>query len=352
MPPERHELGDTRRRRVTYTLTAVSRFQEFFDPALLTSDPKAFSLEGPPVAVDVPSSARPPAPDVEGVVPAFAWQRTGAPPGWTEWTSARKGGLLRIELGPGWFASGEGEELAILLATEEFPARGLWAFLSATGRDPVHATADTARWLSASDVVAPGATEVWLEEAQAKLLVLPLTPCAYGCGRRAMVRRRGPRSAGRRLLPAVRRACPGALSAREPRPGRAVAGRAHRHDPAGAGALAAPPPRPAAIVASLSGVGPSEVPNRVEAWIERWSGPGAPSTELTDLGGAGVVSWTRVAGATATGTLGADLTVPLPGGGGAPQRIVVRETEDVPAVHRSPAHSAVSSVASLCSWRP
>ncbi len=330
LPPERHEFGDTRRRRVTYTLTAVSRFQEFFDPALLTSDPKAFSVEGPPVAVDVPSSARPPAPVVEGVVPAFVWQRTGAPPGWTEWTSARKGGLLRIELGPGWFASGEGEQLAILLATEEFPARGLWAFLSATGRDPVHATADTARWLSASDVAAPGATEVWLEEAQAKLLVLPLTPSHTD-------------AAG---APWFADADLGALAAGSYRPFVELA--LARYQPVSLDRVALSPAvrtdmiqlaparslhlrrGPAAIVASLTGVGPTEAPNRVEAWIERWSGPGAPSTELTDLGGAGAVSWTRVAGATATGALGADLTVPLPAGGAAPQRIVVRETEEVP----------------------
>ncbi len=32
LPPLRHEFGDTRRRTITYTVTALSRFRQFFDP--------------------------------------------------------------------------------------------------------------------------------------------------------------------------------------------------------------------------------------------------------------------------------------------------------------------------------
>jgi hypothetical protein len=112
LPPLRHELGDTRHRMITYSLSAISRYRDYFAPS---DDPAAFA--GPPFEqiVDVPSTARPPAPTVVSVTPAFRWQGTDLPPGWTDLTRTREGGIVRVELARPWLASGEDELLAVLV---------------------------------------------------------------------------------------------------------------------------------------------------------------------------------------------------------------------------------------------
>jgi hypothetical protein len=170
----RHQFGDTKRRVVTYTAVATSRFTAFFVTrrrmALAGTAPIAVDKAGfvpgsvtvsdtdgeyaeyrdylldlaggtiartkgshipdgatvavaylaPPVtrtsqspAVrDIPSSARPAAPAVLYAIPASAWseQRTA-----TQITSSRKGGTLRVYLDRPWFSSGEGELLGVVL---------------------------------------------------------------------------------------------------------------------------------------------------------------------------------------------------------------------------------------------
>jgi hypothetical protein len=170
----RHEFGDTKHRRVTYTAVATSEFTKFFvtrrqitlqsvtpitlDTAGLVpgsvevSDSDGEYAEGrdylldlsagtiqrsnpshladgatvmveylaqpvtrssqAPVVRDVPSSARPAAPTVLYAVPTFAWsaQRTA-----TQVTSARKGGGLRVYLDRPWWSSGDGELLGAVL---------------------------------------------------------------------------------------------------------------------------------------------------------------------------------------------------------------------------------------------
>ncbi len=56
--------------------------------------------------VEVPSSARPPAPHLLYAVPLFGWER--AEEGRTR-TARRRGGGLRLFLARPWFASGDGE---------------------------------------------------------------------------------------------------------------------------------------------------------------------------------------------------------------------------------------------------
>ena len=105
----RHLLNDTKHHVVTYTATASSRYREYFDPDL---DPSAFTRTSEPVVVDVPSSARPLAPDVVYVVPTFGWERQ------TDTNlkrSVRYGGGLRVYLNRPWFSSGEGELLGVAL---------------------------------------------------------------------------------------------------------------------------------------------------------------------------------------------------------------------------------------------
>lgn len=122
----RHEFGDTKHRKITYRLTATSRYREFFpdsittDPANLIAEPAYDKL------VFIPSSAQPPAPEISHIVPTFGWKVDGATPRVTK--STRRGGGLRIYLGKTWYASGSGEQLAIV----EGPNLSRWGF------DPIH----------------------------------------------------------------------------------------------------------------------------------------------------------------------------------------------------------------------
>lgn len=107
----RHELGDTRHRRVAYDLVATSRFREHFLDAPAPLDltrRSAASLER-----DILSSARPAAPEIEYIVPTFAWTREEARDGLA---SRRRGQSLRVYLRRPWFSSGDGELLGVVLA--------------------------------------------------------------------------------------------------------------------------------------------------------------------------------------------------------------------------------------------
>lgn len=130
--PLRHEFGDTKHRRVTYTWTALSRFRDCF-PA---SDREAlFRTEGTIGPVVVESSARPVVPVVRSVAPAFVW------------TEERDGGLvvrrrlgnrLRVELATPWFTTGDGEQLAVLCAPAGgAPSAAVADLVTQAGRDPL-----------------------------------------------------------------------------------------------------------------------------------------------------------------------------------------------------------------------
>ncbi len=136
----RHEFMDTKHREVFYLPRATTRYREYFPPeiardvALTTSPaPEAFQVKEPGTRVTVLNSARPPAPVVRSVIPAFRWE--------TEQKEAttirtRHGGVLRVLLERPWFLSGAGEQLAVVLA----PASGdpvTATKISAWGSDPV-----------------------------------------------------------------------------------------------------------------------------------------------------------------------------------------------------------------------
>jgi hypothetical protein len=126
----RHEFGDTKHRRVTYTWTALSRFRDCF-PA---SDPETlFRNEGTIDRVLVESSARPVVPVVRSVTPAFVWQedRDGS-----VIVRRRLGHRLRVELATPWFSTGDGEQLAVLCA-DGTPAADVAQLVTQAGRDPL-----------------------------------------------------------------------------------------------------------------------------------------------------------------------------------------------------------------------
>ena len=131
-PTPRHEFGDTRHRRVRYRAVATSRFREYL-PEALTADPANVTRQSEPFTVEVPSCARPQAPQVVQVLPTFAWRR--GPVG-TGVVSTRRGGGLRVYLQPPWFTSGEGELLGMVL----WPGGNFspdQPFVTRWGRDPI-----------------------------------------------------------------------------------------------------------------------------------------------------------------------------------------------------------------------
>lgn len=147
--PLRHEFGDTRHRRIRYTVTAVSRFRSYFKEE---EDLEAFvartTLAEP---VNILSTARPPALVVLSTRPAFVWDEFIEVRGMTRTVQRRRaGGGLRIELERPWFQTGEGEQLAVLAARDVAPPQALWPFLTQVGRDPIWVTPLLNRWPTAA----------------------------------------------------------------------------------------------------------------------------------------------------------------------------------------------------------
>jgi hypothetical protein len=97
-----------------------------------------------PVVRPVPSSARPAAPDVAYVLPAFAWDTRPADPA-APYTSTRHGGYLRVYLRRPWWSSGDGEKLGVVLwrgptfstDPDNDPVEELRPFVTMWGLDPV-----------------------------------------------------------------------------------------------------------------------------------------------------------------------------------------------------------------------
>lgn len=93
-----------------------------------------------PIVLDIPSSTRPPAPVVHSVVPLFRWfDEAAADQPFARRRERRSG--LRVYLERPWFATGEGELLAVMMAAA--PSQATAAedveWVSQWGRDPVWA---------------------------------------------------------------------------------------------------------------------------------------------------------------------------------------------------------------------
>jgi hypothetical protein len=97
----------------------------------------------PPTMLNVPASARPAAPQVRYVIPAFGWSSAaGGSLTTPNLTSQRQGGGLRVYLDRPWYSSGDGEQLGVVLWTgandPDGTAKGLY---SEWGADPVWSSA-------------------------------------------------------------------------------------------------------------------------------------------------------------------------------------------------------------------
>jgi hypothetical protein len=87
-----------------------------------------------PKTLSVPSSARPPIPNVLYVVPTFAWSTPGSG------KSMRASGGLRVYMERPWFATGEGEMLGVVLwpgGGGSDPPDSLVPYVTDWGRDPL-----------------------------------------------------------------------------------------------------------------------------------------------------------------------------------------------------------------------
>lgn len=110
---QQHALGDTRYRRVTYTAVGTSRFREYFQDGTAATAGLKFDRIGGSIALDVLNSARPAAPEIEYIVPIFAWEDGKTAEGTFR---KRGGGGVRVYLRRNWWSSGDGELLGVLLA--------------------------------------------------------------------------------------------------------------------------------------------------------------------------------------------------------------------------------------------
>jgi hypothetical protein len=139
--PLLHDFGDTQHHLVHYQAVALSRFVEFY-PHSLTQDADNMVRRSRPVTLHVPSTAPPAPPDISYVVPTFRRNDSARNPraAGTERRAAQIGEGLRVYLNRGWFSSGRGERLALVVATPGTPDPAKQD-VSAWGMNPIRDSA-------------------------------------------------------------------------------------------------------------------------------------------------------------------------------------------------------------------
>ncbi len=211
--PAKHAFGDTKRHKVDYTIEGTTRYMEYFvqrgkikltgttavevaksgiatgsDVLKSLDDTKTFRRDqdytvtggkiartplseipdGATVNVaivalpvsrvsaaaitrDLPSTARPLPPKVSWIVPTFGWKESSSNLGRTK-SKTRSGGGLRVFLERGWYSSGVGEQLAVVLSNGGTPSDPrLLALLTQAGADPTVKTNAAQRFPAASE---------------------------------------------------------------------------------------------------------------------------------------------------------------------------------------------------------
>jgi len=328
-PATVHPFGDTRRRQVAYQPRAISRFGEYF-PA---GDPDHLVTAGEPVTLDVPSSARPPAPTIIRNTPGLRWEGDEPPPGWTDLTRVRRGGILRLELGPTWLHTGPGQQLAVLTSTTPYPIPAIRPFLSEAGRDPIRNTPAPRHFIAPADVAnaavvaptplaeAPGPVELavldpWYDAASdtwfADVDLGPVANSSHLPSVRLSVAAYQPLSA----LPELCLSSQVQTEIIQLLPDRQVTLTRRGH--VVTVVLTGPP-------ATCSDYSPT-----VRTWLEVWNGAGDPgNAEFTALNDAVAPAWTRVAGTMVDGAFDALLELHVPDPESANYRVVVCEFDHV-----------------------
>jgi hypothetical protein len=133
--PLRHEFKDTKHRMVRYRLKGTTRFREYF-PIELTHDDTAIARQGEEFLVNIPSSARPVAPQPLYILPTFRWEETVLPNHGV--IRRRRGNGLRVYLDRPWWSSGESERLGVVFKTGTIDQNGPYkSLVTQWGLDPV-----------------------------------------------------------------------------------------------------------------------------------------------------------------------------------------------------------------------
>ena len=164
----RHELGDTKHRRLKYSARAHSRFRDFF-----AKEDTGFDVVGELGIVSVPNSARPVPLSIRSVRPAFLWKEE-VPTGDEIVKRRRLGGILRVELDGPWNLSGEGEQLAVVTWRDDNPPTDVWPHLTQVGRDPIFRSQYPSRFPAPSLFTTTGQIAfLTLPEAATRVAVIP-----------------------------------------------------------------------------------------------------------------------------------------------------------------------------------
>ncbi|MFI9150428.1 hypothetical protein [Streptomyces sp. NPDC053367] len=329
-PVIRHEFGDTKHRKVTYTLKAISRFRAYFDE----DDPDdAFQLSRPQETVTIPSSACPPDLVLLSTTPSFRWETQTAASRIARVRASRR---LRVELAGPWYATGEGERLAVLCAA---PGAAPAVPVTRAGRDP----------LFASEPLPPLAAEEWFtgfseppdasSDLGASVLLIPYAVSRDGDRWYADIEI-APPAAAPSYAPFVRLALARFQRDSVPRmslspvvvadPVRVLPDRRLVVERTGPD-----------LRISLLGTGPRP-PNRLEAVLEEAHGPAGTvpgAADLVDLGSpptgaAGVPAWRPLSARVTSDSPEIPSVLRMPSGTG-PLRLRVREVERIPALPSS-----------------
>lgn len=123
--PLKHQFGDTKHRWVDYKLVASSRYREYFAKILNSNNELNTIRESEwTERVNILSSVRPKAPEVDYIIPTFEWRKTQSKDAVRH---QRLGGGLRIYLKRPWYSTGEDEMLGIILPEAKSNIRSLAA---------------------------------------------------------------------------------------------------------------------------------------------------------------------------------------------------------------------------------
>ena len=164
-----HHFPDSKHRWVNYQPIATSSFQEYFSDKTLK-----FTREGDYLMVDVPSSARPTAPDIAYVVPTFGWERQETS---NVKSNIRFGNGLRVYLHRPWYSSGDNELLGVVLwpggvtAPDYLTREKFKHVLTQWGNDPI--------WKTGALSVIPGIGEFANAAVTAQGLSIEESPQAF-----------------------------------------------------------------------------------------------------------------------------------------------------------------------------
>lgn len=172
--PPPHQFGDTKHRVVSYSFYGATRFRDYL-PAALTANREAIARVSAPIKLVLPSTAPPPPPRVQYIIPTFGWSSEQGEDGTI--TSVRRGGGLRVYLERPWYQSGDGELLGVVLVSVSTPSSPDYPYVSLMGRDPVWSSAAAAIPTAESfrNVAAVG-TSLSLRELNQSVTVVGFAP--------------------------------------------------------------------------------------------------------------------------------------------------------------------------------